>query len=429
MEVCEELKSLSKEFNKVGHKLYIVGGFVRNHLLGLPSEDIDISSSLPLSELGKIVKKLKITSTNINPKLGTTLLNYNGKKFEYTCFRKESYGNPKKHTPEEVEFVEDIETDCRRRDFSINSIYYDIENDVIVDFVHGQRDLQKGIVRTTLRPQITLADDGLRILRAVRFASTLNFEIDKKTMKALKIYTPLLNNISKERILKEISMLAVADLKHDKHNHIFLKLCKKLELPKYIFNSTLTRMKKISKQDIKAFYSLDKMSRLIGFYFLVIKNYHIKFAQSSQLGYNINMILGSNGIKESLEKIHTTEKLFRIYQNLVYGEDILNASINYLTLSTSERNIIDAYLDKKSKQVLSDKISYAKDNNLPLSIHELDVCAQDLIENGIERKFISKILTTLYNQVLNMCVPNEKEALINLAKEINEMFNKIKESL
>jgi hypothetical protein len=113
----------------------------------------------------------------------------------------------------------------------------------------------------------------------------------------------------------------------------------------------------------------------------------------------------------------------------VYDKDTLNASINYLTLSSAERNVIDVYLGKKSKARLNDKISYAKDNKLPLSIHELDVYAQDLIDCGIEKKYISKILSTLYNQVLNMIVPNEKDALINLAKEINETFNKIKESL
>jgi len=427
MEVCEELEILSKEFNKHGHKLYIVGGYVRNHLLGIPSDDIDISSNLSTDLLQKICKKLKIKASKINSKLGTMLLVFNDKKFEYTRFRCESYGSDKLHTPKEVEFVDDIETDCKRRDFTINSIYYDIQNMIIVDQLHGQSDLQKGIIRTTLNPDITLSDDGLRILRAVRFASTFGFQIEKKTFKTLKIYTPLLNKISKERISKEISLLSKADLKHCKPNTTFLDLCNKLSLPKYIFNSSLNRMKKFSKKDINAFYSLDEISRLIGFYFLIIKNYHIGFVQSSQLGYNINMLLGTNGIKESLEKIHTTEKLYRIFQNLEYDEDFLNASINYLTLSTSERNIIDAFINPKTKIKLSDKISYVKDNNLPLSIHQLDIVAQDLIDAGIEKKFISKILSTLYNQVLNMCVPNDNKELIKLAKEINETFNKIKE--
>jgi hypothetical protein len=103
---------------------------------------------------------------------------------------------------------------------------------------------------------------------------------------------------------------------------------------------------------------------------------------------------------------------------------LLNASINYLTLSDSERQIIDVFLDKKSKASLSDKISYVKNNNLPTSIHQLDITAQDLIDAGIKRMYISKILSTLYNQVLNMCVENTNSALKELPLQIHEKFLK-----
>jgi len=427
MEVCKELKLLSEEFNKHGHKLYIVGGYVRNALLGLPSDDIDITSSLPVDELSKICKQLKIKTCNSNPKLGTILLKTKDKQFEYTRFRLESYNIKGTHTPDEIEFVDDIRVDCKRRDFTINSLYYDIEEGIILDMTCGQADLQNKILRTTQSPDITLSDDGLRILRGIRFACTLGFDIHKKTLSAMKTFTPFLNRISKERILKELNQLVVADIKHKLSNHSFVTYLKKLHLPEYIFNSSLKRMKKITKRETNNFYSLNENSRLIGFYILILKKYHLGYINSNQLGYNINMLLGINGIKESLNNIHTTEKIYRIYQNLQYNIDSLNASINYLTLSDSEREIIDNYLDKKAKQQLSDKMSYIKDNNLPLHTHQLDITAQDLINNGIEKQYISKMLSTLYNQVLNISVPNEKKELIKLAKEINETFNKLKE--
>ena len=168
-------------------------------------------------------------------------------------------------------------------------------------------------------------------------------------------------------------------------------------------------------------------ARLIGFYILVLKKYLIHYTQDNQLSYTINTILGHNGIKESNHNIFSTEKIYKIMQNLMYNVDSTNASVNYLTLSDTERNIIDNFLDKKSKTVLSDKIQFIKDNNLPTSIHGLDICAEDLIKEGIERKYISKILSTLFNQVLNISVPNKKQDLISLAKEINETFNKLKE--
>ena len=427
MEVCQELKSLSKEFNKLGHKLYIVGGFVRNSLMGLHDTDIDITSTLPIEDLNKIIKKLKIKSNNINPRLGTIQLRFNNVEMEYTRFRKESYGIHGKHTPTEIEFVSDIEIDAHRRDFTINSLYYDIEEDRIIDLVGGQKDLQKGIIKTTCDPITTLSDDGLRILRAIRFASTLNFSIHKSTFKSLKSFTPLLNQISKERILKELSLITTSDLKYSKPNTTFLNLCNKLRLPQYIFNSRLNSVKKISKKESLKFYTLNEKSRLVGFYILVLKNYFLGYIDSTQLGYSINMILGRDGIKESLDTIHTTEKIYRIFQNLEYNQDTLNASINYLTLSDSEREIILAYLSKKANSVLFDKISHIKSNNLPLNVHQLDITAQDLIDIGVEKKYISKLLSTLYNQVLNMCTPNEKQELITLAKNINETFNKIKE--
>jgi hypothetical protein len=118
----------------------------------------------------------------------------------------------------------------------------------------------------------------------------------------------------------------------------------------------------------------------------------------------------------------TLEKLYLIYQNLEYQVDIINATINYLTLSNTERSIIDTILNKKSKDILSDNISLIKSNNLPLGVHDLDISAQELIDAGIERMYISKIMGTLFNQVIEMKVANQKDDLIALAKNINETF-------
>lgn len=427
MEVCKELKILANEFNKKGHELYIVGGYVRDYLLGITSKDIDIVSDMDTSEVEKICKKLKAKTSNINSHLGTIGITYNSQKFEYTRFREESYSNMGTHTPDTINFVSELKLDSNRRDFTINTIYYNILTEQIINPHGGVKDLENKVLRTTLTPHKTLSDDGLRILRAVRFASTFNLKIEKKTFKALKVFTPLLNKISKERILKELQSVVTADYIHKISNTIFLKLCNKLKLPMYIFNSTLSTSKPFSKKDVSNFYHLSKNARLIGFYMLILKNYFITYLDSNQLGYSINQLLGVNGLKESNNNILLTEKLYRVYQNLLYGKDTLNASINYLTFSDTEREIIDTFLPGKAKQILSDNISFAKDNKLPLSIHELEISAKDLIEEGIEKVYISKILNTLYNQVLNMTVANVQKDLINLAKEIHNTFKKFKE--
>lgn len=425
MEVCKELKVLADEFNKKCATLYIVGGGVRDYLLDFKSSDIDITSTLSQEDVLEICSKLQIKATKINKHLGTISLNFNNQKFEYTRFRKESYGKKGNHTPDSVEFIDDINVDARRRDFTINAIYYDIANDKLVDPLNGIKDIQKKVIRTTCDPEVTLSDDGLRILRCIRFASAFYFKIERQTRKALKKFTPLLNSISKERILKELSLIVNANYQYGENNKVFLELSNYINLPKYIFNSSLDRMKKFNRNDIDNFYVLDKSSRLIGFYILVLKNYLKNYTPDTQLSYQINMLLGVNGIKESSEHIRITEKLYRIYQNIEFKKDELNACVNYLTLSSAERNIIDVFLSKKAKTVLSDKISYVKDQKLPLSVHELDICVQDLLDMNIERKYISKILSTLYNQVLNMSIPNENWELKNMAVELDKLFKNI----
>lgn len=422
MEVSSELKKLAEKFLKNDYSLYIVGGYVRDSLLGKSPKDIDITSNMPYTDVIKIAKELKFKTTIINKNLGTIQIRTGSEEYEYTQFRKESYAKSGKHSPSEVVFVDDILEDCRRRDLSINAIYYDILNDEIVDPSGGINNLNRKLIKTPVDAKITLSDDGLRILRLIRFASTYNFKFEKNTYKAMSLFRTNLREISKERILKELELLTRSDLKFENYNHIFLKTIQKLNLLELIFNHSLSRIKKFNKSDIKNFYSLGYHSRLIGFYILVIKNYLNSFTNETQLAYNINMLLGRDGIKESKDTINLTEKIYRIYQNIYNNIDMLNATINYLTLSDSERNIIDTYINKKAKLLLSDKISFIKSNNLPLSVHDLDITAQDLIDNGINKIFISKILTTMFNQVINLSLANEKEVLINFAKDLDKNF-------
>lgn len=429
MEIREELRELASLIKKKGHTLYIVGGFVRDSILGLKTDDIDIASSMPYEKVIEICEKNKFTAKTINKTLGTIQIIKNGLRLEYTQFRKESYSRSAMHSPDYVEFVDDIETDYRRRDLTINAIYYDILEDKFVDKCNGLNDIERGVIRTANIPAVTLRDDGLRLLRVVRFSSSLNFKVDRKTAAAVKRNRANLNYISKERIQKEISQIAVADLKYNRPNTKGLKLIVKYGLLPYIFNSRLKSIGHITRKDIKDFYTLSKDARLIGLYFLILKRYLKVFTKDQYLMFSCNMLFGLDGMKESKSNIATTEKLYRIYQNLTYNNDTMTASINYLTLSTAEREIIDLHLSKKTKTVLSVNIAVIKHNNLPLSVHELPIKGDDLIAAGIDNKYISKILSSLYNQVLSMAVKNSKDDLLARAKEINETFTNLSKEI
>lgn len=427
MEICKDLRLLAQEFKKNNYDLFVTGGFVRDSLINLSSKDIDISSNAPYEKVSLMCKKLKFKCIPVNKKLGTLKIITSTQEYEYTRFRSESYSQGN-HSPDSVVFVDDISEDAKRRDLTINALYYNILEDRIIDLVHGQKDLENQIIRTANHPSITLQDDGLRILRVIRFASLLNFKIDKLTYKYLKEYKYKLKDISKERILKELSTIATSDLTHELSNQISLSTFNKLDLYPYIFNSSFSKIK-LSKQDIKRFYSLSSLARLMGLYMLVLRAYHKSYMPSSQVKFSCNLLLGQEGIKESSNNIATLEKVYFIYQNLEFNIDTINASINYLTLSNTEREIIDALLSKQSKTRLSGNISFIKSKKLPLGIHDLNICAQDLLDNNIEGMYIGKILSTLFNQVIEMKVLNQKEDLLELAKNIHETFTTITKQL
>ncbi len=422
MEIINELKLLAQKFKEHGHTLYAVGGFVRDYILGYDCDDIDITSNMEHDEVMKLCKECGFGCKSVNKTLGSLLIIIGGKQMEYTRFRKESYGGG--HAPKQVEFVEDIEVDTLRRDISINAIYLDILSGKYIDKSNGLGDIKKRIIRTANTPDITLKDDGLRVLRIIRFASSLNFKIERKTESALLKYRANLNGISKERILKELSKIIMAEERYGNKNTIGLTYINKFHLLPYIFNSTLKDVT-LSKKDIANIYALSKDARLIGFYFVVLKNYLKTYVNNNQLMFSCNMMLGRDGIKESRNNIITTEKIFRIYHNLSIEKESFTASLNYLTLSNAEREIIDKFIDIDTKNRLSDNISFIKAKNLPLSPNDLPVKAIDLIEAKIEKIYISKILSTLFNLVLDMKVKNTKEDLLTKALEINETFIKI----
>lgn len=424
MKLSKELLELSSSISKQKHKLYIVGGYVRDSLLGLENDDIDIVSDIPLEKLLEICKELKIKTTNINKTFGTLQLTYGKEKFEFTRLRLDQYPEDGSHKPSQVSFTDDVEIDSRRRDFSINAIYYDIKSKEIIDPQNGQKDLENRVLRTTIPADIILRDDALRILRAIRFTNTLGLKIEKKTFSAMKTFAPKLISITKERIIKELNQICVADQKYGVARNTLIPLCNKLRLPKYLFNSRLEKVK-FTKKDNTSFNGLSRTCRLIGFYALTIKRFIKTYVNENQLAFITNMVLGINGIKESNNTISAVEKIIRIYLNLTHNIDSINASINYLSSSDATREIVDILLNKKAQKVLANHIAIVKEKNLPLSVHELKVSAQDLIEAGIEKVHISKLLSTLYNQVLNMSVENIKEDLLNIAIEINRTFKEI----
>lgn len=218
--VSKELEYLSKLFAAEGKKLFAVGGMTRNTLLSIPISDIDTCSAMLPSEVMALCRRNGIKFFEKGVKFGTVEIILGEFSTEHTTFRSDTYSEGGTHKPMGVSFSQSLEEDAFRRDFTVNAIYYDIEDSKIVDPTGGLHDLENKLIRATSKnPDIILQDDGLRILRLVRFASELGFDVEKSTLESAKRNVDKLSDISSERIRDELMKILMSDVKYPKNRH------------------------------------------------------------------------------------------------------------------------------------------------------------------------------------------------------------------
>lgn len=196
----EVLKRLEEE----GYKSYLVGGFVRDELMGRASSDVDISTQARPDEIEKVFNDFK--TIDVGKKFGTIRVITHGGQYEITTFRKDfSYRD--KRRPGQVIFADDIETDLARRDFTINAMA--LRNNKLIDPFMGQKDLKDKIIRAVGNPYERISEDYLRALRAVRFAANLGFDIESDLQEAIKKNSKNLTYISVERQGAELDKILI----------------------------------------------------------------------------------------------------------------------------------------------------------------------------------------------------------------------------
>lgn len=182
-----------------GYEAYLVGGCVRDHLLGLPCEECDIATSAPPTVLVELYGPSAIP---VGVKFGVVVVHNASASVEVATYRSEAGYADHRH-PSIINFST-LEEDAKRRDFTINGLYWDPWQDRIIDLVEGRKDLERKLIRAIGVPRERFQEDALRILRALRFASSLSFSIDSDTWEALREQIPLLSAISMERIRDEL---------------------------------------------------------------------------------------------------------------------------------------------------------------------------------------------------------------------------------
>ena len=192
------------QLEKAGCKAYIVGGCLRDLIMYNEPHDWDIATSAPPDQIKGVFRGNRTIDTGI--KHGTvTLVSEYGFQYEITTFRVDGAYTDNRH-PDSVEFVTDLKSDLSRRDFTINALASTPWGNVI-DYFGGMQDIEDKVIRCVGKPDERFAEDGLRIMRALRFASTLEFDIEKETSDSIHRNKALLDNVSKERLRVEFDKL------------------------------------------------------------------------------------------------------------------------------------------------------------------------------------------------------------------------------
>lgn len=198
-QICEILERLER----AGFRAFTVGGCVRDHLMNMPPHDFDITTSAAPRETENVFADCRVIETGI--KHGTVTVLYKGISTEITTFRVDGGYSDGRH-PDSVSFSQNVEDDLSRRDFTMNGIAYNPKTGYVDPF-GGMRDIEAGIIRCIGDPDKRFGEDALRVVRALRFSSTLGFPIEEKTARAMELHVKDLRKVSAERVFAELKRL------------------------------------------------------------------------------------------------------------------------------------------------------------------------------------------------------------------------------
>ena len=203
------VRTLATAFTDAGFDLAVVGGPVRDALLGRPTNDLDFPTNASPDEILAIVKPIATAHGDIGRAFGTIGARVQGEQVEITTYRADSYdGVTRKPT---VEFGDSIDGDLLRRDFTVNAMALHVPAVKLVDPTGGVEDLVAGVLRTPADPAVSFGDDPLRMLRAARFSAQLGFRVDEQTFDAITRLRETLTIVSPERVQSELVRLMQSD--------------------------------------------------------------------------------------------------------------------------------------------------------------------------------------------------------------------------
>ena len=418
--------------------IYITGGYLRNVIAGLGDTDIDLSGPIVAPALN-LPKNYQVKI--VNYRLGTALIRCGAEEFEYTPFRIESYGPGGKHTPVTVAFTSDIKADAARRDFTCNSLYYNVKTRELIDLFGGKKDAENNVLRAR-EPERIFADDGLRLLRLVRIAAETGFKIEAATGAAALKNAALLKDISAERKRVELDKILLADQKYGvAHAHYRgLKLLYQFGLWQYLVPQLLEGDKMpqntaYHKYDVleHAFRTVLHAHPSVRLAALLhdigkpgcFKKYGNMHGHEISSEFIARMVMGSYGLKYSNEKIDEVARLclhhmYDINGNTSEAKIRLFVARNYDII---EKLALLIEADRKGAGV-SDALPVCRlievkqkmlAENTPIRQMDLEINGGDLLSMGIRGEPIGVILRDMHEKCLLEPRLNRREWLMAYA--------------
>ena len=435
-----EIKILNK-LNKYG-KGYIVGGAIRDILLGLKPKDVDFTTNLPYGTLKTLFSEY--TPKETGKSFGVLRIRIDGIDYEIAKLRKDNYEEKDglKIIPEEkkVSFVDDIKNDLARRDFTINAMAYS-EVKGIIDLYNGQKDIENKVINFVGNAEERIIEDPLRVLRAFRFMSRLKFSLSENTVEAIKKQKELLKNIPEERITMEFSKLLLGE--NIKNTLILMKNIGVLELIIPEFKVTY------DFNQCNPHHNLDLFDHIINVVSKVPADLELRYSallhdiakpvvqtfdEKGIAHYKTHEIVGADmarsiltGLKLPVKLIDTVAEIIK--KHMILYRDVTDKKFNKLLSEMGYDNLwrliehCIADNESKNNEVVStendlhERLKRAVEKQMQVTVNDLAINGKDLIELGFTGKEIGEIKRELLDKYLSEEIQNNKEEMLEYVKE------------
>lgn len=437
--LSKEAETIINTLNNKGFEAYAVGGCVRDMLFGLEPADWDICTNASPKETEMCFADYTVLETGLVH--GTVTLILNHKPYEITTFRCDGGYSDNRH-PDNVQFVKNIEEDLRRRDFTINAMAYDGKN--FVDLFCGANDLNNGIIRTVGNADERFKEDGLRILRGLRFGARFNFKIDEDTAEAMMKNKGLLDNIARERIYKEFKQFLVNDGAGSllmEYREIFAQIIPQIKAMFDFDQHSKYHCYDVWEHTVKALdFAPNKIDIRLAVLLHDIGKPHCFTTDEKGEGHFYGHPKISKEIAEKiLSDLKIDNKTRKTVLTLVENHDVIieptkkavKRRLIRLQKDNFEKLLIVKECDTigQSRHFREEKLKRLQEiksiyneilaEEQCLSLKDLAVNGRDIMSLNVKQgREIGNILHTLFNMVVAESVPNEYNALMEKAKEI-----------